>query len=97
MLMDAVLAETGVCATAGMQYTTRFIREQIQLAAAANPGNRHACVILPTIDPKRCFILSYDLRAQKIDGLIEQFGTHGKKRKRVAVLDDLLAEVNPAA
>ena len=95
--MDAVPAETGICATAGMQYTTRFIREQIQLAAAANPGNRHACVILPTIDPKRCFILSYDLRAKKIDGLIEQFGTHGKKRKRVAVLDDLLAEVNPAA
>ena len=55
------------------------------------------CVILPTIDPKRCFILSYDLRAKKIDGLIEQFGTHGKKRKRVAVLDVLLAEVNPAA
>ena len=97
MLMDAVLAETGICATAGMQYTTRFIREQIQLATTANHGNRHACVIPPTIDPKRCFILSYDLRAKKIDGLIEQFGTHGKKRKRVAVLDELLAEVNPAA
>lgn len=80
-----------------MQYTTRFIREQIQLAAAANPGNRHVCVILPTIDPKRCYILSYDLRAKKINGLIEQIGTHGKKRKRVAVLEDLLTETNPAA
>ena len=80
-----------------MQYTTRFIREQIQLAAAANPDSRHVCIVFPTMDPKRCFILSYDLRAKKLDGLIEQIGNHGKKRKRVAVLDDLLAEVNPAA
>lgn len=54
------------------------------------------CVILPTIDPKRCFILSYDLRAKKINGLIEQIGPHGKKHKRVAVLENLLAETNPA-
>lgn len=75
-----------------MNYTRRFILDMVEIAALSESGGRHVTIVLPTTDPKRSFYLTYDVRSKKVDSVIEQIG----RRKRVASVDDLLREPNPA-
>lgn len=74
-----------------MNYTKRFILDMIDIAALSEPGSRHVVVMFPTKDPKRSFVLTYDMQLKKVNSVVEQIG----RRKRVASVENLLMEANP--
>ncbi len=74
-----------------MNYTKVFILDMVNMVALSEPNNRHITIIFPTKDPKRSFVLAYDVQLKKVNSVIEQIG----RRKRVSSVESLLNEVNP--